>query len=70
MTVDAETLVKIKALQAIRARTVKRSWAPQAPLPKQREFLDLDCLEAFYGGVSEPVKKAGRPKKQVEQDEE
>ena len=27
-------------------------------------------LEAFYGGVSEPVKKAGRPKKQVEQDEE
>lgn len=52
MTVDAETLVKIKALQAIRARTVKRSWAPQEPLPKQREFLDLDCLEAFYGGAA------------------
>lgn len=29
----------------------ERYW-PHEPTPKQRTFLDLDCLEAFYGGAA------------------
>lgn len=27
-------------------------WVPQEPEPKQKRFLDLDCLEALYGGAA------------------
>lgn len=27
-------------------------WCPHSPWPKQREFVDLDCLEALYGGAA------------------
>lgn len=28
------------------------SWVPHRPWPKQQTFLDLDCLEALYGGAA------------------
>ena len=28
------------------------SWIPHAPWPKQQTFLDLQCLEALYGGAA------------------
>ncbi len=34
------------------ARTTPRPFMPQAPEPKQAEFLALDCLEALYGGAA------------------
>ena len=29
-----------------------RRYSPHTPWPKQQAFLDLDCLEAFYGGAA------------------
>lgn len=34
------------------------SWSKQSPWPKQKLFLDLDCLEAFYGGAAGPGKSS------------
>lgn len=36
--------------------SLPKSWSPQKPWPKQKLFLDLDCLEAFYGGAAGPGK--------------
>lgn len=33
------------------ARTTTQPFIPQTPTVRQAEFLDLDCLEAFYGGA-------------------
>jgi hypothetical protein len=32
-------------------------YCPHVPWPRQREFLDLDCREAFYGGAAGPGKQ-------------
>ena len=34
------------------------SWSKQTPWPKQKLFLDLNCLEAFYGGAAGPGKSS------------
>lgn len=34
------------------ARTSPRTFIPHTPTPKQQAFLDLDCLEALYGGAA------------------
>jgi hypothetical protein len=39
-------------VRAQRARESPRPFIPQAPTPKQAEFLALDCLEALYGGAA------------------
>jgi hypothetical protein len=50
--------------EAMRLRTmfgkakVERVELPQKPWPKQQLFLDLDCLEAFYGGAAGPGKSS------------
>ena len=47
---------RLKAAVAIRRAELARSssvaFMPQEPTPKQREFLELDCLEALYGGAA------------------
>src|SRR5690606_35773088 len=30
----------------------RKNWIPHKPWPKQQIFLDLDCLEALYGGAA------------------
>ena len=42
----------ISVLRAHYARTSPAAFVPQAPTPKQAEFLELDCLEALYGGAA------------------
>ena len=39
-------------LRAKRARESPQPFIPHKPYPKQQEFLDLTCLEAFYGGAA------------------
>ncbi len=34
------------------AAAVRSGWSPHEPYPKQRQFLELDCLEALYGGAA------------------
>lgn len=49
-------LVRLRAAIALKraqlARTSSATFIPQEPTGKQREFLDLDCLEALYGGAA------------------
>lgn len=41
------------ATQGINAAFADRTeYSPHTPHPKQAEFLELDCLEAFYGGAA------------------
>lgn len=54
--VGPQQLARIKAATAIvkaaEARDNPRVFVPQAPTPKQAEFLALDCREALYGGAA------------------
>lgn len=43
---EAEIRIRAKLRQS------RPSWIPQVPHPKQKLFLDLDCLEAFFGGAA------------------
>jgi hypothetical protein len=47
----------VEQLQAyIEDRRVTASFSPHQPTARQKQFLDLDCLEAFYGGSAGPGK--------------
>lgn len=35
-----------------------KKWCPQVPTPKQRQFLDLTCREALFGGSAGPGKSS------------
>jgi hypothetical protein len=54
--VSPRELARLKLALELRAaadaRSSPRSFIPQAPEPKQAEFLALDCLEALYGGAA------------------
>lgn len=43
---------EILRLYVERYESEGRGWCPQEPTERQREFLDLDCLEALYGGAA------------------
>lgn len=53
---------KLRLLERIRARNSQPSvsplamYCPHTPYPKQQKFLELNCLEAFYGGAAGPGK--------------
>lgn len=52
-----ELLKRRRRRQAVAAEPW-RQWCPQEPLPKQEEFLRLNCREAFYGGAAGPGKSS------------
>lgn len=45
-------------LEGLWKLTSTKEWSQQTPWPKQKLFLDLDCLEAFYGGAAGPGKSS------------
>lgn len=51
-------LLKRRRARAFGANEEWRKWCPQEPTPRQREFLALDCREAFYGGAAGPGKSS------------
>jgi hypothetical protein len=44
--------VHLNAAESRAAEPVARLWLPHAPWPKQQQFLNLFCKEAFYGGAA------------------
>lgn len=49
-------LAEFQALLASGIANPARKWCPHSPFPKQKQFIDLDCTEALYGGAAGSAK--------------
>lgn len=52
MSTQLSELEIARIADAIRDQTVRSRFVPHTPTPRQKLFLDLDDLEAFYGGAA------------------